>query len=119
MPEDGDSGRLEDWVLVGLFRNRSFDVDFVATPRGVVKIPNGCNCTMTCAGPAVSYEIVCDCVHSAARSVGGVVGLDLEPRLVTDADYPHALADPRKRFSWIGEGTPYTPSREGGDYVFN
>jgi len=115
MPEEGDSGKLEDWVLVGLYPNRVFDVDFVATPRGVVKIPNGCNCTMTCAGLGVSYEIVCDCVHATAR---GIVGA-LEPRLVTEADYPHALADPRKRFTWIGSETPYTATRDGSDYVFN
>jgi len=119
MPENGRSGHLEDWVLVGLFPNTVFDVDFVATPRGVVKIPNGCNCTMTCAGLGVSYEIVCDCAYAAGRGLGGLLGADIEPRLVTDADYPHALADPRKRFSWIGSGSPYTRSRDGWDYVFN
>jgi RHS repeat-associated protein len=65
------------------------EADFVATPRGVIKIPDGCYCSVDC-GNGKNYEVFCTCLFTPAY-------------LLTDAQLDAAddVADPRKVGRWV------------------
>jgi RHS repeat-associated protein len=70
----------------------SVAADFAATARGILKIPGGCNCSVSCTG-GDDYRINCVCAYQ---------DFGLVPGVLTDADMQKAdkVADPRKVEAW-------------------
>lgn len=86
------------------FRLDIMKVDAVATPRGVLKIPNGCVCVVLCGDK--NYEILCISVTSIIPIVGR------KPRLL---DTGHEFSDPRDTengdFDWVPSVPDYSVER--------
>jgi RHS repeat-associated protein len=91
------------------------DADAVATPRGILKIPDGCNCSVECDG-GLDYKITCKCQFSP-------FGIKAPRTLAPGSEFPN----PRDAgYFWAATRSPYT--RTGGlpcpscgitEYVFN
>jgi len=73
------------------------DVDFIATPRGVIKIPDFCGCSVSCS-ESDDYKVCCSC--STAES------LDLkDPKSWKKVPNPRDAGN-----DWVGTGAPYSSS---------
>jgi RHS repeat-associated protein len=84
--------------------------DAVATPKGIVKLPNGCECTVRC-GDGKDYEIVCKCKFDLL-SKG-------RPRVLNPGE---EFADPRKEgVDWIPANSLYSRHHlwQFKEWVFN
>lgn len=117
LPEAPDPDGPEDW---GPPQDDVWqDSDVVATPRGIVKIPNGCGCSVECNNGA-NYKIICTC---SVLSALGRVGINAPRVLAPGQEFP----DPRRAgYFWVSTGIPYV--RNGGlpciscgttEWVFN
>lgn len=101
LPEEPDATRPDDWS--GIPHNEWEDSDAVATPRGEVKIPDGCSCTVKCDSGA-DYRIDCTC------SILSPFGINA-PRVVDpeSGEFPN----PRDAgYDWVATRNPYV--RSGG-----
>jgi RHS repeat-associated protein len=75
--------------------------DAVATPRGIVKIPDGCDCDVTCSG-GHNYQIDCDCA--------GVRWFVFQPEVVVPGP-AGGFKDPREEgWYWVPDVSDYTRS---------
>lgn len=61
LPED--DGTAWKWPPGGLLDGSEVLADFVATPRGIIKLGNGCKCDVSCSS-GDRYVIMCDCSTS-------------------------------------------------------
>lgn len=113
----GEFDSSQQWKIAP--RDQTLLADFVGTARGVVKIPNNCDCRVICHGGA-DYQIRCRC--------------DWFPNIIVDIfsdGYPKSypedwwrtrpkskweVLDPRTQgFSWVYERDHYRGYREEGD----
>ncbi len=111
-------------------RDTKLNADFVATARGVVKIPNNCDCKVICSGDA-DYQIRCDCSWLWNNSLTG----DIPKRFPEDywrttpsqkwkvwnprVDSPHT--EENIFFDWVYKRNHYTDPiyiDDENDYVF-
>ena len=92
--EQEPSNKLEKWIETsGAFKD--VEADFVASPKGVVKIPNGCSCALACK----DYSILCSC--TPPRKAGPIESH--APEVMHSANWDKDLTNPSERFNWIGE----------------
>jgi RHS repeat-associated protein len=92
-------------------RDVEIPADFVATPRGIVKIPGSCHCFVSCSD-GKDYEILCYC---------SLYMFGTGPTVLTDGEMHDAdmVADPRRLWEWVASspnryGEPrYLPSSRG------
>lgn len=59
LPENPSRSGAEGWEGAG--GEDRVDCDAVATPKGIVKIPNGCHCDLKCSG-GENYKLECACL---------------------------------------------------------
>ena len=91
IPEGVKAKVASDWKsAVGV---NNVDCDVVGTPRGIVKIPDGCSCAVSCSGDE-KYVIRCTCVIT--RFFGGA------PRVPGRKEFP----DPMPLYPWVGKTEP-------------
>jgi len=75
-------------------RGKWGNVDFIATPRGVVKIPDGMDCWVSCSDSS-DYSVCC-------------YGSNFDSLDLDDPKTWKKVADPRKANNpWVGTGKPY------------
>lgn len=76
--------------------------DFTATARGVVKIPGGCKCSVSCTG-GFDYAITCSCKFDMVP--------DGRPSILTsqELDAADKVADPRSVWNWVDTRHHYGP----------
>ena len=87
------------WRLAPL--DRKLDADFAVTERGLVKIPNGCDCRVTCGdGDDYKFKCVCTLTNKLKKK--------WEPRLLPanywDSGGEEVVKPP---YEWIFRRTPY------------
>lgn len=99
------------WYGAGRVSNA--DADFIATARGVVKIPDGCNCSVSCTG-GDDYKITCEC--------GLISSLLYTPSVMEEKDFESGVvSNPKlvKEWNWVNERAHYSANTSGGTTVFN
>jgi RHS repeat-associated protein len=102
LPEEPDATSPNDWGPPG--DNVWQDCDAVATPRGIVKIPDGCGCTVSCDG-GLDYQIDCHCIIP--------FGIN-PPRLLGPGE---EFPNPRLAgYTWVYTRDPYV---RRGAYIFD
>jgi RHS repeat-associated protein len=99
VPEDNIAG--SDHPELAWFnppRDIKVRADFVATPRGIVKIPGGCHCRVSCAHHN-DYKITC----------GTLLFI---PDVLTDDEMhaQHIVADPRELWIWVAKRDRHKPA---------
>ena len=93
IPEDVKAKTASDWKQAP-DNNTVLDADVVGTPRGIVKIPNGCNCTLECND---NWKITCTCIVN--REIVGRLAGPIPKVLRPDEEFP----DPRPLYPWVHE----------------
>jgi hypothetical protein len=91
------------------------DSDAVATPRGIVKIPDGCGCSVECDGGS-DYKITCRCQFSP-------FGIKAPKTLPPGKEFPNPRDSgyvwAATRDSYVRTGGLPCPSCFVTEYVFN
>jgi hypothetical protein len=102
VPEDPPAQWLD---AVGV---KGVAADAVATPRGIVKFSDMCNCTVSC-DPGENYAVECICPSFA----GGPTVLPNDAK-----DFPNPKNKPYN-FDWVGLGEPYGKPKHSTDASTN
>jgi hypothetical protein len=97
-----DSGKKGGEAYIVPKPGETYEVDAIGTPRGFVKIPDGCSCSVSCDGK--DFEIGCRCLLLPGFNP------ELRGTDVLGREFP----DYRDKYPWVGtEGSPYTRHYEG------
>jgi hypothetical protein len=105
LPEDPPATRPEDWKPPE--DNVWQSCDAVATPRGIVKIRDGCDCRLECDG-GLDYKVTCKC-----SAINYLIAPDTLP---PGSEFP----DPRDAgWFWVATRNLYVRSSSGTTYIFD
>jgi hypothetical protein len=73
---------------------KSYDVEAIATPRGIIKVPDACRCSVDCDN---NFEVTCTCPFIPDTPI-----LENNPRLANPGEFG------RPEPSFVSSGPPYT-----------
>jgi hypothetical protein len=96
--EDPNGRKVAKWNPIPKTGSINVEADAVGTPRGIVKIPGRCTCTLNCND---LYKMKCDCEGGSIwREIAGI------PRVLPPgSEFP----DPRKEFPFVGRDAKEHP----------